>query len=69
MSTCYLAGLGHELTCPVCSSTFLRRTEAWAYRLPNGTCVCSWGCLRKAEAQGPAYKCTPHGRMYRATKA
>lgn len=52
MSEICVTGLGKELECLICHTIFLRRVEEWGYRFANGTCVCSWHCLRDAEALG-----------------
>lgn len=44
------AGLGAELSCPVCTKLFLRSTRNWAFRF-RGQCVCSWRCLRIARGE------------------
>ena len=41
-----------ERVCPVCGKKFCTRVEGnWAYKGPYGAVYCSWGCLRKAEAE------------------
>lgn len=45
---------GIEYICPVCGDVFLCCSDQWAYKLNdrNHTHVCTWHCLRKAEAEG-----------------
>jgi hypothetical protein len=43
--------------CPVCKNTFIKSSSLHAYKMPNnGRYVCSYHCMRQAEAEYEAKK-------------